>query len=153
MTAKGAASVAAAIANFKRHAAESPAKCKKSSQRPNFATYSIFMKRTAFRMQLNPGRADEYRRRHDELWPEMDAVLREAGIVDYAIWLDEPTHVLFAVMLARDDQTTDQLPQHPVVRRWWDHMADVMAVNDDNSPVVGDLQLMFDMRTDESPLR
>ncbi|MAT69577.1 MAG: L-rhamnose mutarotase [Planctomycetaceae bacterium] len=110
------------------------------------------MKRIAFRMQLNPGCVAEYRRRHDELWPEMDAVLRDAGIVDYAIWLDEPTLVLFAVMLVRDDHATDELPENPVVRRWWDHMADVMAVNPDNSPVTGELELMFQLQTDESPL-
>ena len=55
----------------------------------------------AFRMRLLPGHADEYRRRHDAIWPELAVLLREAGVVDYRIFLDEETQALFAVLTLR----------------------------------------------------
>ena len=59
----------------------------------------------AFRMKLKPGNVDEYKRRHDEIWPELAQLLREAGIYDYSIFLDEEDLHLFAVLkLARRQQ-------------------------------------------------
>src|SRR4030095_10039703 len=39
----------------------------------------------AFRMKLNPGMKAEYRKRHDEIWPELVTLLRQAGGSDYSI--------------------------------------------------------------------
>jgi len=97
----------------------------------------------AFRMFLNPGQAAEYRRRHDALWPELAALLRDSGIGDYSIFLDEQHHVLFAVLRRRADHAMDRLPDHPVMRRWWAHMADLMRTNADGSPVVEALPCLF----------
>ena len=97
----------------------------------------------AFRMFLNPGQVDEYRRRHDAIWPELAALLRASGIGDYSIFLDEEHHVLFAVLRRRTDHTMDGLPDHPVMRRWWAHMADLMRTNPDGSPVVEPLPCLF----------
>jgi L-rhamnose mutarotase len=101
------------------------------------------MQKHAFRMQLNPGMADEYRRRHDEIWPELADLLKGAGISDYSIHLDPATHALFAVLWRSDDHGMDDLPAHPVMRRWWAHMADLMATNPDGSPVVYPLTTVF----------
>lgn len=101
--------------------------------------------RIAFRMVLNPGQAEEYRRRHDEIWPQMLAALREAGISDYSIWLDPETNHLFATLVRSDDHTMDDLPQTQINRRWWDFMADIMQVGDRNEPVVVPLQCVFHM--------
>ena len=62
-------------------------------------------------MMLNPGQAEEYRQRHDEIWPQMLAALREAGISDYSIWLDPETNHLFATLVRADDHAMDDLPQ------------------------------------------
>ena len=97
----------------------------------------------AFRMFLNPGHAAEYKRRHDALWPELAALLREAGVSDYSIFLDEEHHVLFAVLRRTVDHTMDRLPQHPVMQRWWAHMGDIMRTNADGSPVVDMLPCLF----------
>lgn len=97
----------------------------------------------AFRMILNPGQADEYRRRHDAIWPELAALLKDAGVTDYSIWLDEETSHLFAVLKRPADHSMDRLPREAVVRRWWDHMADIMAVEPDNTPVQVPLIRMF----------
>ncbi len=103
------------------------------------------MQAIAFRMFLNPGQAAEYKRRHDRIWPELSALLKASGISDYSIYLDEEHHVLFARLRRSDDHTMDALPQHPVMRRWWVHMADLMRTHADGSPVVESLPCMFHM--------
>ena len=97
----------------------------------------------AFVMKLIPGHEAEYRRRHDEIWPELSDLLREAGISDYSIHLDRETSTLFAVMWQADDRLMDDLPTHPVMRRWWDHMADIMITSPDGSPCQRDLETVF----------
>jgi L-rhamnose mutarotase len=97
----------------------------------------------AFRMRLNPGQADEYRRRHDEIWPELVQELLKAGVLDYRIFLDRETHALFATLTRLSHHTMDTLPGLPVMRRWWTMMADIMQTHPDHSPVVEDLDPLF----------
>jgi L-rhamnose mutarotase len=99
--------------------------------------------RYAFKMKLNPGMEAEYRKRHDEIWPELVALLHEAGISDYSIHLDPETNILFGVLSRPRDHKMADLPNHPVMKRWWAHMADIMQSNPDNSPVAVDLVPVF----------
>lgn len=99
----------------------------------------------AFRMQLNPGMEAEYKRRHDALWPELHKLLKDAGISDYSIHLDRDTNVLFGVLWRTDGHRMDDLPNHPVMKRWWAHMADIMAVKPDNEPISVPLVTVFQM--------
>ncbi|HEY8596164.1 MAG TPA: L-rhamnose mutarotase [Devosiaceae bacterium] len=99
----------------------------------------------AFKMKLNPGMAAEYRRRHDEIWPELSDLLHEAGVRDYSIFLDEETYILFAVMWRRKDHGMADLPKHPVMQRWWAHMSDIMETHPGNEPVTVDLVPLFHM--------
>ena len=99
--------------------------------------------RHAFKMFLNPGCAAEYRRRHDEIWPELAALLKKSGVRNYSIHLDAQTNTLFAYLERRDNHAMDSLPEHPVMRRWWDHMKDIMRANPDGSPVSAALEEMF----------
>ena len=101
------------------------------------------MERIAFTMQLDAGRAAEYRARHDRIWPELVELLKAAGIADYSIFLDPDTHVLFAVLRRADDHTMDALPLEPVTRRWWSHMADIMATSPDGQPLTRPLEPVF----------
>lgn len=101
------------------------------------------MQTLAFTMQLKPGVAAEYERRHDELWPELAQALHEAGIRDYSIFLDEASGRLFAVQRRLPGHTADALPALAIMRRWWAHMADLMEVNPDSSPVVQPLTRVF----------
>jgi L-rhamnose mutarotase len=101
------------------------------------------MNQIAFRMRLLPGNAEEYRRRHDEIWPELAALLHESGIRDYSIFLDEETNALFAVLCHTPDHHMEALPAHPVMRRWWAHMRDIMETNEDGSPLATPLDPMF----------
>ena len=101
------------------------------------------MEKFAFRMQLNPGMEAEYRKRHDEIWPELVTLLKAAGIEDYSIHLDEKSKALYAILWRHDDHTMDDLPNHPVMQRWWAHMADVMETHPDGAPVAVPLVPMF----------
>lgn len=101
------------------------------------------MQKYAFKMQLLPGMAAEYQARHDAIWPELVALLRGAGVSDYSIHLDEQTGALFGVLWRTDDHGMDDLPRHPVMQRWWAHMADIMVVKPDNEPVATPLTPVF----------
>ncbi len=92
------------------------------------------METIAFRMQLDRGQRDEYERRHRAIWPELAQALRAAGISDYWIFFDEPTHHLFAVLKRRADHAMDALPHNAIMRKWWDYMADIMATEADGAP-------------------
>ena len=89
----------------------------------------------AFRMQLKPGFEAEYKRRHDELWPELRAALMDVGIVEYRIFLDPDTLALFAYQRLAPGADTLVLTQLPVVQKWWAYMAELMVVQPDNEPV------------------
>jgi len=101
--------------------------------------------RAAFKMKLKKGFEAEYKKRHDEIWPELEKVIREAGISDYSIYLDEETLILFAFHKMAQGNTADSLSSDPIVRKWWDYMADIMEVNPDNSPRVTPLKEVFHM--------
>ncbi|WP_110647243.1 L-rhamnose mutarotase [Salinicola peritrichatus] len=97
----------------------------------------------AFRMNLHPGQAEEYRRRHDAIWPELTDALHAAGIEEYRIFLDPDSHHLFAIMTLADDHRVEELPALPIMRRWWHHMAGIMETRDDDAPVEVALEEMF----------
>jgi L-rhamnose mutarotase len=97
----------------------------------------------AFRMFLNPGCVAEYKKRHDEIWPELVELLKTAGVSDYSIYLDEESHVLFAVLRRLPGHSMASLPQHPVMQRWWAHMGDLMRTHPDGNPVAEPLPCLF----------
>ena len=101
------------------------------------------MQRVAFKLRLKPGVVAEYKKRHDEIWPELAAELKAAGVSDYSIFFDEETLTLFAVQKLSDGNTAAELPNSPVIRKWWDYMAPLMEVNPDNSPVAKPLKEVF----------
>ncbi|RJE78995.1 L-rhamnose mutarotase [Paracoccus sp. JM45] len=103
------------------------------------------MEKYAFRMGLNPGCLDEYHRRHDQIWPELSALLRDAGVRDYSIHYDPDSHALFAVLWRPKNHGMAALPDHPVMRRWWAHMADLMDTHPDNRPRETALETVFMM--------
>ncbi|MDP6040483.1 MAG: L-rhamnose mutarotase [Candidatus Latescibacteria bacterium] len=101
------------------------------------------MQRNAFKMQLKPGCEAEYKKRHDEIWPELTEELSKAGVSDYSIFHDEETRTLFAVQKLANDHTADELPEAAIVKKWWAYMADIMDSNPDNSPVCKPLREIF----------
>lgn len=101
------------------------------------------MENHAFRMQLRPGTIDEYKQRHEEIWPELAEAISAAGIYDYSIFLDEASLSLFAVYKLHPNDRRDDLAGHPVMRRWWDYMAPLMEVEPGNRPREWPLAPMF----------
>jgi L-rhamnose mutarotase len=101
------------------------------------------MESVAFKMKLKPGFEEEYKKRHDEIWPELSKELIKAGVSDYSIFLDEETNILFAIQKLADNHTSENLPKTEIVKKWWDFMSDIMEVNPDNSPVVIKLKEVF----------
>lgn len=101
------------------------------------------MDRVAFKMKLKKGFEAEYKRRHDEIWPELLELLRGQGICDYSIFLDEETGVLFGVQKVEGESGSQDLGQNPFIKKWWKYMADIMEVNENNSPVTTPLKEVF----------
>ena len=101
------------------------------------------MHRLAFKMKLFPGMEDEYKKRHDQLWPELKTLLKSIGITDYSIFLDKTSNDLFAYLTIPNEKRLDELPLAPIMAKWWDYMKDIMETNADNSPVSVTLKEVF----------
>ena len=99
----------------------------------------------AFKMKLNPGMLEEYKKRHDNLWPELLSLLKDNGLSEYSIFFDEETNILFAFQKQAGDQGSQDLGQTEIVQKWWKYMADIMETNPDNSPVSKELVEVFYM--------
>lgn len=94
-------------------------------------------------MKLYPGFKEEYRKRHDKLWPELEELLKKEGICNYSIFLDEETNTLFAYQEQTGESSSQDLGQTEIVKKWWKYMADIMETNPDNSPVTVPLEQVF----------
>jgi L-rhamnose mutarotase len=101
------------------------------------------LKRHAFKMKLKPGCMAEYKKRHDEIWPELAALIRGNGVSDYAIFLDEETDILFACQKIAGSGGSQDLGGTEIVKRWWAYMADLMETNPDSSPLSVPLKEVF----------
>jgi L-rhamnose mutarotase len=101
------------------------------------------MRRVAFKMKLYKGFEEEYKKRHEKLWPELEELLKQTGISDYSIFLDSETNFLFGVLKADNPSVLDDLPSKPVMQKWWAYMKDIMESNPDNSPVSIPLKEVF----------
>lgn len=109
------------------------------------------MIRKAFVMTVRPDAHDEYRRRHDAIWPELAAVLRDHGVREYAIYLDRARSLLFACAQLESLERWEAIAQTPVCRRWWAFMRDIMATNPDDSPESDDLVEVFHLSAGAAP--
>jgi L-rhamnose mutarotase len=96
-------------------------------------------------MYLNEGQKQEYKRRHDALWPELQRLLKEAGVSEYSIFLDEETHTLFAFQKVSGEGGSQDLGTTEIVQKWWAYMADIMKTNEDQSPLTIPLEEVFFM--------
>lgn len=103
------------------------------------------MRREAFKMYLKPGYEAEYEKRHNAIWPELRALLKESGVSEYSIFWDKETNVLFAFQLVSGEGGSQDLGENPIVQKWWAYMADIMETNADNSPVSIPLKEVFYM--------
>ena len=92
------------------------------------------MERYAWKGIVKDGMLDEYIRRHDDLWPEMKEMLREAGIRNYTIW--NVGNELFGYYECDSIQVASDVQAKSEINAKWDaYMQDVMVVTKD--PVTG----------------
>ena len=103
------------------------------------------MKRVAFTMKLHNGQLSEYKKRHDEIWPELVSLLKESGISNYSIFLNEEDNTLFGVLESSDETARENLANSPIMKKWWVYMKDIMDSNPDHSPVSTPLKEVFFM--------
>jgi L-rhamnose mutarotase len=101
------------------------------------------MQRLGFKMKLFDGYANEYKKRHDNIWNELRQLLKKAGIKDYSIFLDEETNTLFAYLTVNDATKLNELSEEAVMKKWWSYMKDIMETNEDNSPTSTPLKEVF----------
>ncbi len=94
-------------------------------------------------MQVFADKHDEYKRRHDEIWPKLAETLKDHGASSYAIYLDETRSLLFASVEIESEERWAAVADTEICREWWAFMADVMASNADNSPVSQELKEVF----------
>ena len=99
----------------------------------------------AVRMTVFPDKHEEYKKRHDELWPEMKDMLANHGCTSYTIQLDEKTSSLFCYLEIEDEVLFAKTADTEINRKWWDYMVDVMDTHPDNSPVSVDLINVFEL--------
>lgn len=100
----------------------------------------------SFVMQLLEGYEDEYKKRHDEIWPELVALLKSYGISDYSISLEPTTLQLFGVFSAAQNFDSEGLKGEAVMQRWWESMSPLMVtLPDSHEPQVTLLTPLFYM--------
>ncbi len=97
-------------------------------------------------MKLKPNNENEYKKRHRNIWPELIVALKSAGIIEYRIFYDKNTDMLFAFQQVKQRNTVDQLSSLPIMKKWWDMMSDLMEYNEDKSPKVYLLEEVFDLK-------
>lgn len=101
------------------------------------------MIRKAVLMRVNPDQHAEYERRHSPIWAELEQTLKDHGVHNYSIYLDEANHQLFGYVEVESDERWVAIAQTDVCKRWWAHMKDIMPSNPDNSPKSQDLREVF----------
>lgn len=101
------------------------------------------LQRIAFKMKLIKGFEAEYQKRHDGIWPSLQALLKDSGISEYSIFLEQETGNLFGFLKIEKPIKLDELPSFQVMQEWWKFMRDIMETNPDNSPVSIPLKEVF----------
>jgi L-rhamnose mutarotase len=103
------------------------------------------MIRKGFLMMVNPDRHEEYEKRHNPIWPELEKTLKEHGVLTYSIFLLPETNQLFAYAEIEDEEKWNQVAGTEICKKWWAYMKDIMPSNPDNSPTSKDLREVFHM--------
>ena len=85
-------------------------------------------------MTLRPGVEDEYEKRHNPIWPELQQVLKDHGVSNYSIFLDRDSCKLFAYAEMKSEELWAKIADTPACKRWWSYMKDLMDTNFDESP-------------------
>jgi len=103
------------------------------------------MKRESFCIKLKPGMKEEYKRRHDNIWPEMTKMLKDTGVENYSIWL-YGEELLFGYRELDEEKAGKGLTPEQIEldKKWQEYMSDIIThiVNPETGDIKG-LELMF----------
>jgi L-rhamnose mutarotase len=94
-------------------------------------------------MTLKPENRIEYQRRHNPIWSELEAVLKQHGVHNYSIFLNAGSDNLFAYVEVDSEESWQAIACTDECQRWWAHMKDLMLTNTDNSPMSVELEEVF----------
>jgi L-rhamnose mutarotase len=108
------------------------------------------MIRKAFLMQVNPDQHEEYEKRHNPIWPELEDVLKSHGVHKYSIFLEPNSHQLFAYVELEDEEQWNAIAQTEICQKWWAYMKDIMPTHPDNSPLSQELTEVFHLSKNEN---
>ena len=104
------------------------------------------MKNYAWVLEVRPGYEEEYKKRHDEIWPEMVDMLKDAGLRNYNIFRHGLT--LFGYFETEDLKISiNHIAKSEVNKKWAEFMAPIMKVDIDpktNFPYLLPIQMHLD---------
>jgi len=103
------------------------------------------MIRRAFTMKLKPGGLAEYKRHHDEIWPELVAEIEKQGIAQITIFESDP--VLFLYSEISDPEACDRLWHTEIHDKWGEYMAPLMEFNGEGIVDSSEVREVFNLRT------
>ncbi len=101
------------------------------------------MIRKAFVMHVNPDQHEEYTKRHNPIWSELEHTLKAHGVHNYSIFLHPQTHQLFAYAEIENELQWQRIADTAICKAWWQHMHELMPSNPDHSPITEDLREVF----------
>ena len=103
------------------------------------------MIRRSFRMTLKEGKIEEYKKKHDEVWPEITDALTNAGVTNYSIYYDEKDNTLIEYMELKNNNTFDNLEDLGILKKWNIYMKDLLVTKsqEEATPVVNELVEVF----------
>ena len=101
------------------------------------------MIRKAFLMHVHPDQHEEYEKRHNPIWPELEATLKDHGVHNYSIFLEPETNQLFGYVEIEDEEKWNSIAETEICQKWWKHMESIMPSNPDSSPVSKELKEVF----------
>jgi|CryBogDrversion2_5_1035270.scaffolds.fasta_scaffold83835_1 L-rhamnose mutarotase len=82
--------------------------------------------RKMFVMKVHPGNEAEYKKRHDEIWPELVALLKSHGVHNYCISLLPSTNQLVAYVELESEERWNAISEDPICHKWWKYMDPLM---------------------------
>lgn len=103
------------------------------------------MIRKGFKMFVYPDKIEEYIKRHNPIWAELQETLKQHGVSNYSIFLDKETNALFGYAEVATEAQWKAISNTDICKKWWNYMADLMETSKDNSPVTLDLESVFYM--------
>lgn len=101
------------------------------------------MIRKAFVMRVHPEHRQEYVRRHNPIWPELEETLIRHGVRTYSIFMDPDSDRLFAYAEIEDEARWNAVAETEICRKWWAYMSPIMPSRPDNSPESTELPEVF----------